>query len=115
MDFFGCLSRGNIVQPSQKELVSHGQDNGADEEADDAHGHESPDHTKENYSDGNFASATQQERLEDVVHQSDEDAPHEEDDRGGSAGNGEGIGDGRHEDNNACLKNCAHQEDGWPE
>ena len=58
-----CL-RGSldIIQPSLKQLVSHRQDNGTHEQADQAHGNETADRAEEDHNDG-YCNAASREGL----------------------------------------------------
>jgi hypothetical protein len=48
------LARGETAtQPSKEKLVAHGEDDRANKQADDTHGHESTNRAKKNDDDGN--------------------------------------------------------------
>src|SRR5262245_41682858 len=67
-----------FVQPGQEQLVSNRQNDGADEEANNTHCDEPSHRPQENYEDGDREAPSEQQRLQDVVHEGNEDAPNQE-------------------------------------
>ena len=109
------LCGDGAFEPCEKELVAYGEDDGAHEEADDAHRNESTDSTEEDDSGGNGCAAPQQYGLQHVVDEADEGAPNQKQYCLGGAGDRKHVDDRRDEDNESDLKDRGEEKDQGPQ
>ena len=109
------FSGDRAFEPCEKELVANGEDDGAYEEADDAHRNESTDSAEEDDSGGNGCAASQQQGFQHVVDEGDEDAPNQKQYCLGGAGDRKHVDDRRNEYNDSDLKDRSEEKDQGPQ
>ena len=79
------------MQPGLKQLISQGQDNGTDKEADDAGEQHAANGAQEDHQHGYVDTASHEQRLQDVVKHHDQHAPDQEGHRSQCVAGGKDI------------------------
>src|SRR5215471_18720520 len=81
-------------EPGKKQLVADGEDDSSDEEADDAHSDEAADGAEKDNDNGYGCSSAEKDRLEHIVHETNDQTPDEKDDGLCGAGRSEDVDNG---------------------